>query len=85
VLGVIDAHLKKHDRPYLVGEKACYADLMFITWNNVLSGVMQPEFEAEWKETMPRTWEWHQKLLAREGVKKALAAKEEAMKSAGGH
>ena len=85
MLGVIDAHLKKHNQPYLVGDKVCYADLMFITWNNVAISIMDPDFEAEFKETMPNAFEWHQKLLAREAVKKALAAKEEAMKNAGAH
>ena len=80
MLGVIDRHLTKTGRPYLVGEKACYADLMFVPWNDIVPILMGPEFESEWKEKMPKCYEWHQRLVAREAVKRAAAAKAEKMK-----
>ena len=36
VLGVIDAHLKKTGRQYLVGDKCTFADLVFVPWHWLL-------------------------------------------------
>jgi len=77
VLGVIDLHLTKTGKPYLVGDKITYADLMFFPWNSGLDRIVGPDFPKEWEEKMPKAWEWHQKLTARESVKKMQELKAE--------
>ena len=79
VLGVLDLHLRRTGQEYLVGDKATYADLMFITFNNVLcTVVLYPEFDAEWKAAFPHCYAWHQRLMAREKVKGVFQLKAEA-------
>lgn len=89
VLGVINSQLEKTGKPYLVGDKVSYADLMFIPWNNGMIGALGKDFsEKEWPEKYPKAKEWHEKLLAREGVKKALdvvAKAKEEQAGKGGH
>ncbi|CAK1361383.1 Glutathione S-transferase 2 [Cercospora beticola] len=75
VLGVIDAHLTKTGKPYLVGDKVSYADLMFVTWNTVVPRLLGEGFDAEWKEKYPKCYEWHQSLISRPAVKKVLEDK----------
>jgi glutathione S-transferase len=75
VLAVIDAHLQKTGQPYLVGEKVCYADLMFVPWNAMTGFIMGEGFDDEWKEKYPKSYEWHQKLVSRPAVKKTLDEK----------
>ncbi|KXT04583.1 hypothetical protein AC578_8741 [Pseudocercospora eumusae] len=81
VQSVIDAHLTKTGNEYLCGNKVCYADLMFVPWNAML-GFIHPDFEKEWKTKYPKSYEWHQKLIARPAVKKCLD--EKAKKMGGG-
>jgi len=76
VLGVIDLHLSKTGQEYLVGNKVTYPDLMFIPWNGMLGFIVGPEFDAEWKEKYPKSWEWNQKLMSRPAVKKVLEEKQ---------
>ncbi|KAK8183294.1 glutathione S-transferase [Phyllosticta capitalensis] len=71
-LGVIDAHLKKTGKPYLVGDKISYADLAFIPWQSVL-GWLLPDFDAA--KEFPEWSKWNQRLLERPAVKKVLAEK----------
>lgn len=55
-----------------MGNKMTFADLMFVPWNTLLMMFMTgPEFGAEWKEKYPKCWDWHQRLLGVESVKKA--------------
>ena len=75
VLSVIELHLNKTGRPFLVGDKCTYADLMFVPWNNMLGFLLGADFAEEWKTTYPKSNEWHQKLIAREGVKRMEAKK----------
>ena len=78
VISVIDTHLTKTGKPYLVGDKVCFADLMFIPWNRVaLKAVGDGNFAKEWEEKYPKAWEWHQKVSNEEGVKKAFARQDE--------
>lgn len=82
ILGVIDAHLKKTNQPYLVGKQVSYADLMFVPWNSMLGFLMGEEFVEEgWKREFPVCWEWHRRLVERPAVKKVL--EEKAVKMAG--
>lgn len=79
VLGVIEYHLNKTGQQYLVGDKACFADLMFLPWNNVaLSGVMGEDFQKEWQDKFPKTWAWHERLMQRDAVKTAFEKKAKA-------
>ena len=68
-----------------MGDKCTYADLMFIPWNNLPAGGAhgQDFVEKEFPEKFPKTYEWHQRLVSRDGVKRALAVFEEAKKAAG--
>lgn len=82
VIGVIEYHLNKTGKEYLVGDKVCFADLMFLPWNNTaLGGIMGEDFNKEWQEKYPKAWAWHQRLSEREAVKKTFEKKAEAMKS----
>ena len=79
MLGVLDLHLRRTGQQYLVGDKVTYADLMFITFNNVLCTViLYPEFDAEWKTTFPHCYAWHQRLMAREKIRDVFKTKAEA-------
>lgn len=83
VLGVIDAHLSRTGKPFLVGDKVCYADLMFVPWNNgLLIGLLTGEnSKKDWQEKYPKAWEWHQKLIAMPSVRKMEEAKAKASES----
>jgi glutathione S-transferase len=73
VLGVIDAHLKKTGKSYLVGDKCTYADLAFVPWHWLLLSppqIMGEGFAKEWQESYPKCWEWSERLLERDAVKK---------------
>lgn len=73
MLGVIDAHLTKTGRPYLVGDKVSFVDLMFVPWNNVLATFLMDEsFRAEFPEKFPKAAAWHASLIARPSVEKVI-------------
>ncbi|KAK3052920.1 hypothetical protein LTR09_005984 [Extremus antarcticus] len=78
VLSVLEAQLTKTGTGYLVGDKACYADLMFITWNLFAPSLVEG---LDWKSEYPKSYEWHQKIIARPAVAKVLEEK----KKASGH
>ncbi|KAK0302485.1 hypothetical protein LTR91_022635 [Friedmanniomyces endolithicus] len=73
VLGVIDAHLKKTNKPYLVGDKVCFADLMFVTWDHVLPFALGEDDMKDFETNMPHAFARWQKLEGRESVKKVYA------------
>ncbi|KAF2231814.1 glutathione S-transferase [Viridothelium virens] len=72
VLGVIDAHLKKQQTEYLVGNKATYADLAWVTWD-VMLGWLVPDLD--YQKEFPLFAAWHARLVARPAVKKVLEEK----------
>lgn len=78
VVGVLEDILEKSGKEYLVGDKASYADLAFITWNWALDWVPQL---AGWQEKYPKFTAWNAKLNDRPSVKKIKADKEEAAKT----
>ncbi|KAK1822907.1 hypothetical protein LTR12_002629 [Friedmanniomyces endolithicus] len=78
ILSVINAHLKKSGRPYLCGEHASYADLMFVPWGWLAPAIMGEGFADEWKKSYPEAWAWQQKLEERPAVSKAREAREKA-------
>ncbi|KAH9824631.1 Glutathione S-transferase [Teratosphaeria destructans] len=74
IIGVIDSHLKKTGKHYLVGDKVTYADLAFVPWHWLLTiapHINGEGFEAEWKEKYPTAWAWNERLQARPAVTKA--------------
>lgn len=85
VWSVIDYHLAKTGKPYLMGDKVCFVDLMFVTWNAIATGVFGEAGQKELQKESPKTWEWHQKLMERESVKKAYEAQEKAKAAQSGH
>jgi glutathione S-transferase len=80
---VIDWHLKKTGRPYLVGDKISFVDLMFVPWNHQLPGMILADgaFEKEY----PKAFAWWKSLEERESVKKVYAHNEELKKKESGH
>jgi glutathione S-transferase len=84
VIDVIDRHLKKHNRKYLVGDKVSYADLMFVPWHWLLlakPNIMGEDFAKEWEEKYPEAWAWNQRLQERPAVSKARDDRTKAMQA----
>jgi len=82
IVGVLENALK--GKKYLVGDKCTYADLSFVTWNVNLAGISGPDFnQKEFDAKYPNFSAWHNSLITRPAVKKALADKAAAM--SGGH
>lgn len=75
---MIDYQLSKNNSPYLVGDKVCFADLMFVTWNVLALKILPEEVKEEIRSESPRAWEWHQRLVERGSVKRAYEAQAEA-------
>ncbi|KAK3072273.1 hypothetical protein LTR53_007125 [Teratosphaeriaceae sp. CCFEE 6253] len=73
VLRVIDAHLAKTGKPYLVGDKCTASDLMFISWNHLLTLLLGEEAVKGLEQSVPRAWAWVQRLEARDAVVKTYA------------
>lgn len=71
VVGVIDTHLKKTGTEYLVGNKATYADLMFVMWSSMVPW-LGPEVDLSAYDSYDA---WLKKLMARPAVEKTLKAK----------
>lgn len=80
---MIDLHLSKTNQPYLTGSEAQYCDLMFVPWNTMVPMLMGEEFMKEWKDTYSRSFEWHEKMIARPSVKRMMEIKAE--KTGKGH
>lgn len=72
VVGVIDRHLAKTGKPYLVGDKVSYADLAFVPWHMAL-GFLVPDWDPS--KEHPNFTKWNQSLLDRPSVKKITADK----------
>jgi len=79
VMGVLDGWLA--ERKYLVGDKATFADLAFITWHNMV-GWICAEDPIDVKGKYPNYSRWMESLLERPAVKKVIAEKAEAAKAA---
>lgn len=76
VHGVIDSHLGKSGKPYLVGDKCTYADLMFVPWNEAaLQRFNGPDYMQEVQETFPLFFAWHRRLMDRASAVKAFEEK----------
>lgn len=77
VLGVIEFHLQSTGYQYLVGNKATYADLMWIPWNDLIPFLMGPGFD--FKEKFPMTFDWIKRLGAKDAVQRMRMAKAKAI------
>ena len=73
VFGVIDGHLAKTGKPYLVGDKCTFADLMFVPWNRISPMLLGEGSAEELEKSVPLAWEWRQRMEERESVKKTYA------------
>ncbi|KAI9710324.1 MAG: glutathione S- transferase, nitrogen catabolite repression regulator [Bogoriella megaspora] len=82
VTSVIDAHLTKTGKPYLVGDKVTYADLAFLPWQSAVQFLLG-EGGASLEQDYPKYAEWNKRLMERPAVKKAFEEKAEAMKGSG--
>ena len=73
VFGVLEMALE--GKEYLVDDRLTYADLSFIMWNLIaierFSGVKEEYAEGKY----PNVKRWHERLVARESVKKVLDAR----------
>jgi glutathione S-transferase len=50
-------------RPYLVGDKLSFADLMFVPWDNIRSmALLPPSDEETIKEKYPKYQAWSERL-----------------------
>ncbi|KAF2167554.1 hypothetical protein M409DRAFT_22359 [Zasmidium cellare ATCC 36951] len=77
ILGVIELHLATTGQQYLVGNRVSYADLMFVSWNDLLPLLKGADFD--YKGKFPKTFEWNERLATRESVQKTRAGKSKAM------
>lgn len=68
-IGVIDAHLAKRGSSHLVGEKATYADLMFLPYCVAIPAIYGEFDTSRWKHYQA----WLDRLLARPATQKLVA------------
>ncbi|KAH9934023.1 glutathione S-transferase C-terminal-like protein [Epithele typhae] len=73
VFGVLESVLSK--RAWLLGDKCTVADISFVIWNMgpVSRGMLSNVEGLDVPTKFPAFYAWHQKLIAREAVKKMLA------------
>jgi glutathione S-transferase len=70
VVSVIDSHLGKQGTEYLVGDRATYADLMFLPYHKSISLIVAPELDlTPWKNYNA----WTERLSARPAVARVFA------------
>lgn len=86
IVGVIEGHLQKERKrgpgddgsTFLVAGKCTYADLAFVTWDVLLlSRLFTEGFDA--KADFPLFEQWHDTIINRPAVKKALEMREHCM------
>lgn len=74
VLGVLEGALE--GKQWLVGDKCTYADLSFFMWNYIIPLSMQLPMEETPLLKYPNVQAWHERMGAREAVKKVLATRQ---------
>ncbi|KAK3046548.1 hypothetical protein LTR09_011958 [Extremus antarcticus] len=84
IVGVIESHLRRRqeasgdDALWLLGGKCTYADLAFVPWDLLLLNRLFPEgFDAA--KEFPLFYQWHQRVVQRPAVKKAIEIREHCM------
>jgi glutathione S-transferase len=84
IMGVVESVLRKQQQgqkagdsgPWLVGDKYTYADLAFVSWNNLLEFMYPEKSGTGWiKEEFSLFWDWWQRMLALPSVKLVLEQK----------
>ncbi|CCL99555.1 uncharacterized protein FIBRA_01573 [Fibroporia radiculosa] len=75
VLGVLESVLTKQE--WLVSGKYTIADLSFVVWNNMAVKLFVADFNGfNFEKDFPAVYKWHNAILSREAVAKALAVRE---------
>lgn len=74
VTGVIDGHLKKTGKPYLVGDKISYVDLAWIPWFRGVGNYLIPDWD--YAAEYPHFTAWLKSLLDRPAVKHTVEREE---------
>ncbi|CCM00296.1 uncharacterized protein FIBRA_02326 [Fibroporia radiculosa] len=75
VFGVLESVLSKQD--WLVGGKCTIADLSFIPWNNAALKMHVADYSGfDFEKDFPAVYKWHNAMLSRESVSKALAERQ---------
>ena len=77
--GVINAHLAKTGKQYLVGDKVTYADLSFLPWQMAVPFLLGEEEHNKLVKENPHYAAWDKRLMERDAVKKVVADKAKAM------
>ncbi|GIJ81585.1 hypothetical protein Asppvi_000084 [Aspergillus pseudoviridinutans] len=78
VTGVLEGHLARQpvatggDGPWLVGGKCSFADLAWISWQFIITAIIQPD-DGYTVEDYPHVKDWLDRMMARPGVKKGMA------------
>ena len=83
IVSVLDSVLE--GRSWLVGDKCTYADLSFVTWDILIPTMMGSDQHPERFniDHYPNFKAWHERLLARESVKKCLETQRAMMNAEG--
>jgi len=81
VHSVLEVHLATRD--WLVGDRCTYADLAFITWQEI-AGILAKEnpgyFETE--RDFPRVYAWYNRMVEKPSLKKLMQERVELMAKA---
>ncbi|KAH6659753.1 glutathione S-transferase [Truncatella angustata] len=75
VVSVLDNILE--GKEYLVGNKASYADIVFIAWEQVMHFVLPDQLDRY--KGFKNYWAWFERITARPAIQKTIKLKEEAM------
>ncbi|KAI0699619.1 hypothetical protein C8T65DRAFT_728971 [Cerioporus squamosus] len=71
VLGVLEEVLAKSPSGWLMGGQFTIADLSFYPWNQAAVSLILKDFEGgDLQKQFPTFWAWHEKISARDSVKK---------------
>ncbi|PIA93080.1 hypothetical protein CB0940_05204 [Cercospora beticola] len=86
-LATIENHLGATGNLYLIGDRITYADLLYVASREAISTTLMrsfvENFEVEWRREWPRTYDWYQRLLMRDSVKKTFQERFEIMEERG--
>ncbi|KAM3420803.1 hypothetical protein BST61_g4048 [Cercospora zeina] len=87
MLATIENHLSSTGNLYLIGDRITYADLLYAASKEAISTVLMRSFmddiETEWRMQWPRTYDWYQRLITRDSVKKTFQERFEIMDERG--
>lgn len=81
ILGVLNTCLE--GKEWLVGDKCTFADLVFLPWNTRVDMTLLTPPREDPLDPYPNVQSWHQRMLARESWKKAMATRDKLMDDQG--